>query len=192
MDGEEGVTDTEAELLARAQQWDEQALANIYDRYSPGLYRYARRLLGEDGLAEECVADSFSRFLNAISQGKGPRKYLQAYLYRIAHNWVTDFYRREPNTPVLLDPHLHADPSPGPMEQVTQIAVDQEVRTALKELTPDQRQVIVLKYLEEWNNAQIAEALEKPVGAVKALQHRGLNALRRLLVREEQEAKSRS
>ena len=57
----------------------------------------------------------------------------------------------------------------------------QQVRSALALLTPDQRQVIMLKYLEEWENEDIARALNKPVGAVKSLQHRAIESLRRLL-----------
>jgi RNA polymerase sigma-70 factor (ECF subfamily) len=60
----------------------------------------------------------------------------------------------------------------------------QQVRSALALLTPDQRQVITLKYLEEWENEDIARALNKPVGAVKSLQHRAIESLRRLLRRQ--------
>jgi len=69
---------TEGELLALVHRFDEQALAEVYDRYSPGIYRYAVRLLGDQDLAEECVAETFSRFLKALKQGKGPHKYLRA------------------------------------------------------------------------------------------------------------------
>jgi RNA polymerase sigma-70 factor (ECF subfamily) len=57
----------------------------------------------------------------------------------------------------------------------------QQVRSALALLTPDQRQVIMLKYLEDWENEEIAQALNKPVGAIKSLQHRAIESLRRLL-----------
>ncbi len=53
-------------------------------------------------------------------------------------------------------------------------------------LTPEQRQVISLKYLEDWTNEEIARSLNKPVGAVKSLQHRALGSLRRLLLKEEE------
>ena len=84
----------DTELLQQAWRFEEQALAAIYDRFSPGLYRYAWRLLGDVHLAEECVAETFSRFLHALQGGRGPQEYLQAYLYRVAHNWITDYYRR--------------------------------------------------------------------------------------------------
>lgn len=61
----------------------------------------------------------------------------------------------------------------------------EQLRTALRLLTPEQRQVVALKFLEGWQNEEIAEALEKTVGAVKAQQHRGLASLQRILTSEE-------
>jgi RNA polymerase sigma-70 factor (ECF subfamily) len=61
----------------------------------------------------------------------------------------------------------------------------QQLRAALALLTSEQRQVLVLKYLEDWENEAIAVSLDKPIGAIKALQHRGLEALRRILTRYE-------
>jgi len=176
----ESVTDRE--LLQRAQNHEMLALAEIYDRWSPALYRYAMRLLGEAGLAEECVAETFNRFLVALKQGSGPRDYLQAYLYRIAHNWITDHYRRNTPLTVPLDPGLQADAEAEPPRQVMQEIEHQQVRAALSYLTPDQRQVIMLKYVEQWDNEAIARTLGKPVGAIKALQHRALESLRQILL----------
>jgi hypothetical protein len=62
---------------------------------------------------------------------------------------------------------------PGPVTAVPPVAVSQ--------LTPEQRQVIMLKYVEDWDNQAIAAAIGKPVGAVKSLQHRALESLRRML-----------
>jgi RNA polymerase sigma-70 factor (ECF subfamily) len=171
----------ENQLLELAKQYDQTALAEIYDSYSPGLYRYAVRLLNNPDLAEDCVAETFSRFLNALQNHGGPKKYLRAYLYRIAHNWVTDLYRREPiiQSDDYID--LQADPSSSASELVDDILEREKVRTAIKLLTPDQRQVVVLKFLEGWSNAEVAESLKKPVGAVKSLQHRALGSLRRIL-----------
>lgn len=143
-------------------------------------------MLGDGELAEDCVSETFSRFLYALKQGKGPRDYLQAYLYRVAHNWITDYYRRQIPPTVELDPDLYEDDAPNPEEMMDTLLSAEAVRRALSELTPEQRQVIVLKFLEDWQNREIAEAIEKPIGAVKALQHRGLNALRRVLLSEKE------
>ena len=169
--------------LERARQFDERALAEIYDQYSPGIYRYAWRLLGDVGLAEDCVADTFRRFLEALKRGGGPKEHLRAYLYRTAHNWVSDHYRRRKPPAMALDDLQLADPAPGPSQEAQMEALRDELRRALAILTPEQRQVIVLKYLEGWSNAEISQALEKPVGAVKALANRGLQALRRFYAR---------
>ncbi len=174
----------EAALLEQARRLDKGALAEIYDAYSPGLYRYAVGLLGSPDLAEECVAETFSRFLQALHRGAGPNRNLQAYLYRVAHNWITDQYRREP--PVEdMDIEMNAAQEASPSELFAQEVERELMRVALRRLTPDQRQVIVLKYLHGWENDQIAAALDKPVGAVRSLQHRGLEALRRIWIAEE-------
>lgn len=169
------------ELLARIQHFEERALVEAYDRYSPGIYRYARRLLGDEYMAEDCVSETFSRFLMALKGGNGPRRNLSAYLYRVAHNWITDCYRRKPPQDSVLEESVQADSHHDPHQRVLLALEEQGVRKALFSLTPDQRQVIVLKYVEEWDNLQIAAALQKPVGAVKSLQHRAITRLRRLL-----------
>ena len=173
--------DSEKALLARVQRFEEGALAEVYDCYSDDLYRYAWRLLGDKNQAEDCVADTFSRLLHAVRSGKGPQRYLRAYLYRTAHNWITDSYRRGPPPWLTLDPEMDAGEGQSPHDVMEEALERQEVRAALMRLTPEQRQVIVLRYLHEWTHEEIAYSLEKRVGAVKALQHRALNALRRAL-----------
>lgn len=175
----------EKSLLQHAQKFDREALAKIYDLYSPEIYRYAYRLTGSSEEAEECVSETFTRLLQALYHGRGPRDYLRAYLYRTAHNWITDQYRRQ--APPVLS--LEVDHAPKDQPHPTQVADDkyerERVRAALRLLTPDQRQVMIMRYLEEWTNEEIAQALDRPVGAVKALQHRALGTLRKLLVPEE-------
>ncbi|WKZ34200.1 MAG: sigma-70 family RNA polymerase sigma factor [Anaerolineales bacterium] len=169
----------EQELLRRASRFDTKALAEIYDTYSPGVYRYSMRLIGDMSLAEDCVSETFARFLKSLQERHGPREHLQAYLYRIAHNWIADFYRKQEETSELSDAiRSEAD---VPEEEAAKHIRQTQVRKAIRELTPDQQQVISLKYLEEWSNEEIARALKKPVGAVKSIQHRALKSLQRLL-----------
>jgi len=172
-------------ILERAKRFEAQALEEIFDTYSPGIYRYAFRLLGDADLARECMSETFSRFLYALKRDSGPDNYLQAYLYRIAHNWITDYYRSKVLPSLPLDVNLRANPADEPHQVVADEMESQQLRDALTLLTPDQRQVIVLKYLDDWENESIAQTLNKPVGAVKALQHRALEALRRIMSRYE-------
>lgn len=188
------MNNEEESLLARSRRFEEQALAEVFDRYHQELYRYAWRLLGEEDLAEDCVAETFSRFLQALKNGGGPQSHLRAYLYRVAHNWITDYYRRRPPPALRLgagmsdEDHLpiRADAALEPPHQAQRRQEQQEARAALMHLTPDQRQVIALRYLQGLEIEEIAEALHKPVGAVKALQHRGIQALQRLFAQEKE------
>ncbi|MCP5100567.1 MAG: sigma-70 family RNA polymerase sigma factor [Chloroflexi bacterium] len=171
----------ESRLLKEAQAFNQQALAEIYDQYNQDLFRYAMRSLGNQNSAEECVAETFSRFLQALRRGKGPRQHLRAYLYRTAHNWITDQYRRQPPPDVPLEEETWVANDAGLLQSVAEKQNQARVRWALAQLTPDQQQVIMLKFYEGWKNRDVAQVLDKPVGAVKSLQHRALAALERLL-----------
>jgi RNA polymerase sigma-70 factor (ECF subfamily) len=177
----------EQDLLKGIQAFDLPSLAAAYDQYSPGLYRYAMRLLGDDLQAEDCVAETFARLLKALRAGHGPTQHLRAYLYRMAHNWITDQYRRGPPPELELHADLPGGEGDDPTRQAELSLERRRVRAALSRLTDDQRQVISLRFLEGWENEEVAAALRKPVGAVKALQHRAVAALRRLLLTEESE-----
>ena len=181
---------TENQLLRGARCFDTIILAEIYDHYSPKLYCYAARRLGSSQQAEDCVAETFSRFLHALQAGGGPKKHLQAYLYRVAHNWITDQYRREPPPPVELDPNLQADEYNNPSRLVALRLKEEQVRSALRLLTPDQQQVIMLKFIEGFSNKEIATTMKKSEGAVKSLQHRGLAALQRILEKHQKEERN--
>lgn len=171
------------DLLHGAKQFDLPALTTIYEQYSPMIYRYAYRLLGDASLAEECLADTFDRFLHALSRGAGPKTNLKAYLYRIAHNWITDRFRSNRPAESEIPEEIQDERADRP-DEVTRALDRETLRNALQQLTPDQQQVIVLKYVEEFDNDEISKILQKNVGSVKALQHRALASLRRLLVDE--------
>jgi RNA polymerase sigma-70 factor, ECF subfamily len=168
----------ERELLKLASQLNTAALAEIYDTYSPALYRYAVRLLGDPDLAEDCVAETFARFLKSLEKGSGPRDHLQAYLYRIAHNWIVDSYRDHEASFELSD-ELPCNELPE--EEAARQIRQKQVRKAIRSLSPDQQKVVSLKYLECWENEEIARVLHKPIGAVKSIQHRDLVTLQKLL-----------
>ena len=168
-------------LLRQARCFDQAALAEVYDRYNNGIYYYALRLLGDPSLAEDCAAETFSRFLRALRDGGGPTDNIKAYLYRSAHNWITDHYRRIPPLPLDPDSNL-VQPDSDPYEQVEQNIIQGRVRAALRLLTPEQQQVVTLRFVEGWELTEIATSLQKPVGAVKALQHRAVTALQKLLL----------
>jgi RNA polymerase sigma-70 factor (ECF subfamily) len=168
--------------LAQAKAYDRRTLADIYDEYQPLIYRYISRQVEDMETARDLTADVFNRFLSALESGQGPDKSLKSWLYRSAHNIVVDHYRRrEFRDHLPISEHLPAS-GVDPAQEAEQRMAAAHVREALETLTPDQRQVITLKFLAGLSNAEVAEIVDKPVSAIKSLQHRGLASLQRQLI----------
>jgi RNA polymerase sigma-70 factor (ECF subfamily) len=164
-------------LLARARSLDETALEAIFDHYYPVLYRYLYYHVHHRQIAEDLTAEVFTRMLERLADGGGPERYLRAWLYRVAYNLVVDESRRR----------VHRDHDPldeqvavvdGEVEAHTEASILRgHAQAALMSLTSSQRAVIVLKFLEGCENREVAQILGTTIGAVKALQHRGLAAM---------------
>ena len=172
--------------LKKAGSLDRDTLGGIYDEFHPLLYSYIYRRVGDVEVARDLTADVFRRFLQATANGNGPNEQLRAWLYRVAHNIVIDHYRRRPQQGQPLMERL-ASGEAGPDSAAEHRLQCEVVRSAMKQLTDDQQQVIALKFLEGLTNDEVAHITHKSVGAVKALQHRALAALRRQLVPLEKE-----
>jgi RNA polymerase sigma-70 factor (ECF subfamily) len=107
----------------------------------------------------------------------------QAWLFRIASNLVIDHYRRSARQKkALLKEEFQASLQPT-RDESEDLFLQHELRKALGELTEEQQQVITLKFMEGYDNSEIADMLDKSVGAVKALQFRALASLRKILKR---------
>jgi RNA polymerase sigma-70 factor (ECF subfamily) len=145
------------------------------------IFRYAYRFFRDNELAEDCVAETFCRFLGAVRAGRS-FKNIRAYLYRVAHNWITDYCRSQLPANVSLEENLQLDQEDNPAHILTQDQDRQRMRAALLCLSPQQRQVIELRYLEEWSHCEVAAALGKTVEATRALQYRAIETLRQILV----------
>ncbi len=151
-------------------------VGEIFDRYAPQIYRYIYHRLGNQALAEDLTSEVFVGFLRARVTPDN----LAAYLYRSAHNAIVDYIRRNPAFLEPLDEHLAAERD-DPVQHAEIEAERAQLRRAILCLNPDQQQVIVLRYLEGMSHGEIAQVLGKPEGAIKALQHRAIANLRRLL-----------
>jgi RNA polymerase sigma-70 factor (ECF subfamily) len=183
----EPMSNSGEQWIQGARELNEDTLASIYDAFSNALFQYAYRLLGDRGLSEDIVAETFYRFLRSLGSGGGPERHLKAYLYRVTHNLIVDRFRRNAPVELTLDPTSADFHARGEDPEKKTEALDEQaaMRSNLWKLTSEQRQVIVLKYFEGLSNQEVAEVLGKPVGSVKSLQNRGLNALRRLLISDD-------
>jgi RNA polymerase sigma-70 factor (ECF subfamily) len=171
----------EKALLRRARSLDDSALGVVFDTYYPLLYRYIYHHVHHQAKAEDLTGEVFARLLTHLAEGRGPKRHLQAWLYRVAHNLVIDESRRR-----IHRDHQPLDdwsvPDERDVESQAHISLEwRQARAALEELSPKQRAVIILKFLEGYTNREISRILELSVGAVKSLQHRGLASMRRHL-----------
>jgi RNA polymerase sigma-70 factor (ECF subfamily) len=160
-----------------ALDFNEDTLIALYDDHSDSIYRYAYRHLQEEHRAEDCVADVFTRFLERLTAGKPPTGNIRAYLYRIAHNWIVDFYRQDKPEEDLEARHLPV-PGSNPEKQVSEKEKQAHLRKALLDLPEDQRLVIELHVMEKWPHEKVADVLGRSVEASRALQYRALKKLR--------------
>jgi len=172
-----------AALIRRAKQGDPTAFAEIYDQHQPAIYRYIYYRLGDTATTEDLTSQVFVRMVEKIDTFTYRGQSILAWLYTIARNLIIDHRRRAGQVTMLpLDERLAANGND--VERATERALARRRLTAaLAHLTQDQRQVILLKFIEDMNNEQVAHVLDKSVGAVKSLQHRALAALRRVLER---------
>lgn len=171
----------ERELIRRAQECDSQALAAIYEQYYQGIYNYIFYRVGDDSLAEDLTAEVFVKVLEAIDSFTFRGVPFSSWLYRIAGNRIVDYFRRQPKQPaVALDDTLIFSDE-NPVDLLERGLTQHELRGALDRLTEDQKQVIILKFVDGLSNTEVAKVLRKSEGAIKSLQHRGLASLARHL-----------
>lgn len=169
-------------LLDRARAGDVQALGDVYDAYAPRIYRFLYRRLGDAHLAEDLTGDVFLRALIALRDGRFAQIDLAPWLFQIARHRLIDHFRRLPPGPVEVwderwgDAIVVQDPSPT----VEDALVMEWLRWALGFLSPEQQQVIALRFDEGLSTIEVAHVLGNTATAVRALQYRALTALRRL------------
>ncbi len=165
-----------------AGNFDRDALVAIFDQYSTVLYRYSLRLCADPIVADQIVGDVFSRFLDQVAIGKGPKKNPRAYLFQSAYNAIVDRAREEQRTAPLdiADSFLETEKSLS--TQVEENMLLEELQVAINNnLTEEQQHIIILRFQEEFSLQETAEIVGKTVNAVKALQNRAVQKLRHIM-----------
>jgi RNA polymerase sigma-70 factor (ECF subfamily) len=180
-------------LVDAARTGDTAALSAIYERFCDRIYRYALFKLGDSQQAEDLCAQVFLKMVESVSrfQWRSSGDHSSAinaasfssWLYRIAHNLVTDHLRHEARHPAVpLDsvaPYL--PDNKDPLSAAEAALFRQQLAVALDGLTDLQAQVIGLKFGSGLSNAEVGQILGRSEGAIKALQYSALQKLHRLL-----------
>jgi RNA polymerase sigma-70 factor (ECF subfamily) len=161
---------------------DPHAFGELYDRFIERVYRYLYFRTGSHPEAEDLTEQVFLKAWEAIGRYRWQGRPFLAWLYRLAHNAHIDHLRAQrPTTSLNNDSHPIDVASPAAAVELAR-ALDADVlASALCELTVEQQQVIVMKFIEGLDNEQIAHTMDKREGAIRALQMRALMSLRRVL-----------
>ena len=173
--------DKELELIRRAQQGDKPAIGELYRLHVDVIYRYIWARVRDDSLTEDLTAQVFLKALEGLPTYKPTGKPFLAWLYRIAYARVVDHWRKqERRVEVPLEDTLPArGPRPGEL-----LEAEADWGTAIDlvaQLTDDQQDVVILRFIGEMSMAEVADTLGKTIGATKAIQYRALATLARLL-----------
>jgi RNA polymerase sigma-70 factor, ECF subfamily len=168
------------ELVLLAQKGNMAALAALYDQHYGLIFRYLRAHLGDRHAVEDLTGDVFQRMLAGLAGYRAQGVPFRAWLFRIAHNLLIDHYRRAGRAVVVeWDDSLPAvDTGADPASRVEQTLAIEKVYRALAGLDAHQREAVTLRFIGELSVRETALALGKSEHAVKALQRRGLAALR--------------
>jgi RNA polymerase sigma-70 factor (ECF subfamily) len=172
-------------VLAAAASLDPDALSVIFDEYAPAIYKYLLRLGLHTQEADQIVGDVFVRLLEKFADGAGPRTNLRSYLFQIAYHLLVDDARDRQNIAALDDTDALKEETKSVQAQTEDKMLFEKITVAMeRELTEEQRNVLVLRFQEDFSLKETAEIIGKNVNAVKALQNRGINSLRDALLRE--------
>jgi len=172
-------------LVQRAGQRDRAAFAALYDQFLGPVYRYVFYRIGNRADAEDLSEQVFLQAWAAIDRFRWQGKPFLAWLYALAHNLVIDWRRRAKPAQSLDDDEYPLDPeSPSAARAITQWLDAELLAAAIGQLTPEQAQVINLKFIEGFDTSQVARLMDKREGTIRALQLRALQSLRRELERQ--------
>lgn len=169
-------------LLERIKQHDQQALADVHDRYFDQIYYYINYRISDSEAAADLAGEVFLALINALKKGKPPRTSLTGWLYAVARNLAADHIRKQVKTVPLMEDLVSDEPLM--IEQAHLAHMLPTMKAALRQLTEEQQHVIALRFGRGLSLAETAEIMEKSVGAIKALQHRALASLARLMPSE--------
>jgi RNA polymerase sigma-70 factor (ECF subfamily) len=171
----------EESLIQRAKQHDQVALTQLYEENFDRIYRYIVLKIGDRTEAEDMTQQVFLNAIQSISSYNWKGMPFSSWLYRIAHNQIVDHFRKKSRRiTVPLDESMPAI-GDDPKHAVEQKIEIEEIVAATKGLTRAQQEVISLRFGGELSVAEVARTMHKSEGAVKAMQHSAIVALRKAL-----------
>jgi len=158
-----------------------EALTEAHDRYHSEIYRYVRYRVGEVMLSEDISSEVFVRLIESLHDGRGPKSSLRGWLFGTASNLIGDHFRNVYQHKVTDLPDGLESYDLDLQHQVEKNEALDTVRQSSRTLTQDQQHVLALRFGSELSILETAEIMAKKPNAVKALQFRALNTLRKTI-----------
>ncbi len=172
------MSDNEAALVARAKTSGD-AFGALYERYVDRIYNYIYYRTGDTHEAEDLTARVFYRALGHIDEYRDRGAPFVAWLYRIAHNLVANWHRdRSRHRNIRLDDTTIVEKGASPHHLAEQSEQAQMLLGLIRQLPAERQELLILKFVDELSNADIARIMGRSEGAIKSLYHRTLLALR--------------
>lgn len=168
--------------VEQSKQGDSQAFGKVYDELVKPVYRYIYYRVDKE-VAEDLTEETFFRAWKNLKKYKKGKHPFSSWVFRIAHNLVVDYYRKNKNTVEMIDETIE-DEQKTPAQKTDLKLTQVRLHQMIKRLPGNYQQVIILKYINELENTEIAAAMGKTEGAVRTLQSRALEKLRGLLENE--------
>ena len=173
--------DDDRPLIERVRNGDQDAARTLYERYFDRIYNYVYARVGRAEDAEDLAIVTMTRSLTRLDLFQDQGVAFSSWVYRIAHNATIDHYRRQGKVTTVSLEYAPLSESADPSELAVEQLSNDDLRAALRDLTDEQQQVLILRFFQDLTAAQVAVILGKSVGAVQALQHRALGSLERVL-----------
>ena len=171
-------------LVERAQQGDRDALEELYLMHFDRIYGYLHMSVGNRHDAEDLTTQTFLKMLEAIGRFRWQSAPFSAWLFRIAHNLAMDHFRASRRSQPEEDvPEPPGSEEASAEEEAMQAIGRQSMLELIEKLSAEQQQVLTLKFVFNFPNAEVATILGKTEGAIKSLQHRALVSLQKQLTR---------
>lgn len=166
-------------LVRLAQQGDAEAFGQLYDRYVDGVYRFCYHRVSSVQLAEDLTSETFFRALRGIARFRWQGRDFGAWLTTIARNLVTDHYKSGRSRLETVSDKLpeRDDHAPGPEDAAIATLTQDALAAALRQLPTEQRDCVVMRFLQGLSIVETAEVLGRTEGAVKQLQLRAVRNL---------------
>jgi RNA polymerase sigma-70 factor (ECF subfamily) len=181
-------TSDEAELVQRAIDHDPEAFGRLYDIHVDSVYRHVYYRVGNEQDAEDLTQQVFLKAWQAIDRYRRKASPFIAWLMTISHNLVVDFYRTRKDKAYLEAEILADGPASNP-EQAAETSLEQQrLRRAILKLGSDEQQVVILRFVEGFEFAEIASVLNKKEGNVRVILHRALVKLRSILEKDKKQS----